>query len=166
MKRQLVIAVLSTAAVIPGVCDCQEAQGEPQLEELVISDPNWGYPAVFTQAPRSLVVRMREAIDSVCDRLALEAAEEYNIPPGADPRDYADVPGGMYWLCDRRDLYFYRGIDGWGKESSSGFVCEYELGLRGQKYIGDSRFTDFACVFLWWNDDARHHEVVFRDEEE
>jgi hypothetical protein len=163
MKHQLSIAALSIAVVIPGLCDCQETEGEPQLDEILISDPNWGYPAVFTQAPRNLVIRMRDAIESVCNRLVLEATEEYIIPPGADPRYYVDVPGSTYWLCESRNQYFYRGIDGWGKESNSGFVCEYRLGLPGQKYIGDSRFA--GCVFLWWNDEIRHHEVVLDEEE-
>jgi hypothetical protein len=107
---------------------------------------------------------MRNATEATCERLASEAAKEYLIPPGADARDYVDVPGDAYWLCERGEMHFYRGIDGWGKESRSGFVCDYELGLPGQTYFGDSRFQ--GCVFIWWNDDAGTHEVMFAEDEE
>ena len=167
VKHRLLGMLLFLAAATPSLCQAQEDVAPPdELEEITLTHINWGFPAYFTQAPRNLVRRMEETIDEECERLALEAKEEYIIPPGADARDYVDVPGGAYWLCERRAMHFYRGIDGWGKETNSGFVCDQELGLPGQKYIGDSRFEYYGCVFLWWDDEARRYEIEFGDEEE
>ena len=165
MKHPFFTVLCLVAAMCPALGQCQEEAVAPrELNEIRISDPNWGFPAFFRQAPRNLVVRMQDEIDHVCDRLAAEAAQDSIIPPFADARDYVDIPGGADWLCQRGAKYFYRGVDGWGKQVDSGFVCERELGLPGQKYFGASRFPDFGCVFLSWDEETKRHEVVFTDE--
>lgn len=63
------------------------------------------------------------------------------------------------WFCRFATLFFYSGIDGWGEPSKSGYVCEHELGLSGQRYFGDSRFEDYECKFLWWNKDKAQYEM-------
>ena len=161
MNPKLPLCVL--LSMIPSLVVGQADPDADVLEELHFSDPNWAFPAYFTPAPRQLAIEMRNAVEATCERLTSEAAKEYSIPPGANARHYVNVPGRVSWFCQRGDVFFYRGIDGWGKESRSGFVCANELGLPGQKYFGDSRFG--ACVFIWWNTEAGTHEIEFDEEE-
>jgi hypothetical protein len=115
------------------------------LAEVEFNDPNWGFPAYFTTAAKLNAAEMKKHLVRQCGELKLDN----------------DV-----WFCGAGNLFFYTGIDGWGKRSKSGYVCEHQLGLPGQRFFGDSRFKDYECMFLWWDQEKAHYEIELPNSEQ
>ena len=128
-------------------CGTSTAQQVPVqvLAKVKFNDPNWGFPAYFTIASKIDAAAMKKYVASYCRML----------------EPVKDAP-----FCHRADYFFYTGIDGWGKRSKSGYICEKKLGLAGQRYFGDSRFVDYRCVFLLWDSDKARYEIQPLEDEE
>ena len=114
-----------------------ESASEP-LPEIQLTDPNWNFPAYFTIAAERDAAEMKRYLNGVCLKFKLDD----------------DV-----WFCSSAASFIYSGVDGWGKLSRSGYVCQFELGLPGQRYFGDSRFKKYECLYLWWNEDEGQYEM-------
>jgi len=138
MKTAAVIASLLAAALV-NLGEVALAAQPAAVQEVVLTHPNWEFPAYFTIAADDLAAEMKTSLLGECSKLNLSDAE--------------------VWFCQEEGLFFYSGVDGWGEPSRSGYICEGPLGLKGQRYFGDSRFKDHECVFLWWDKDARRYAL-------
>ena len=156
MVRGIVAALLFCALAPPAGQGQPIAQKSDTLETLRTREPNWGFPAYFMTAPGAIERAMRAYLDLICDG--------YNSAYGLDA--YVHDVGDADWLCEEEAIHFYRGIDGWGRKMRSGYVCQYELGLPDQRFFSDSRFANYGCIFLYWNQESRGYEIEFTREEE
>ena len=150
--------VFFASVLIARAAHCQGIGAEisDSPETLTFSHTNWGFPAYFTTAPESIVGEMKSYLASICDG--------YDSTYGLDV--YVHDVGDADWLCERKEIYFYRGVDGWGQETRSGYACKVQLGLPTQHVFGDSRFADYKCIFFYYNEEAHGYEIEFMREEE
>src|SRR5262245_37383185 len=128
---------IATVLVFSSVLIGAHARCDEPLEVVEFTDPNWAFPAYFRLAAQADAVEMKHGLAAGCKELS---------DKWGTTEPYEEI-----WLCQNGPMYFYTGVDGWGKKTKSGYVCEQHLGLPKQRYFGDSRFTEFKCQFLWWD---------------